>query len=52
VNHHALARRRVLSTVGCADEPGDVSALHTDLAEFSSSTPPTRSTKKRFATPD
>ena len=34
VNHHALARRRVLSTVGCADEPGDVSALHTDLAEF------------------
>ncbi len=33
VHHHALARRRVLSTVGCADEPGDVSARYAGLAE-------------------
>lgn len=28
VNHHALARKRVLSTVGCADDPGEVSSRY------------------------
>lgn len=33
VRHHALARRRVLATLGCADTPGDISARYSGLAE-------------------
>lgn len=33
VHHHALARQRTLATVGCTDEPGEISARYADLVE-------------------
>ncbi len=33
VHHHSLARRRTLATVGCADDPGEISARYAGLAE-------------------
>jgi LPPG:FO 2-phospho-L-lactate transferase len=33
VLHHALARRRSLATVGCTDEPGEISARYAGLVE-------------------
>jgi LPPG:FO 2-phospho-L-lactate transferase len=33
VLHHALARQRTLATVGCADEPGEISARYAGLVE-------------------
>ena len=34
VHHHALARQRTLATVGCADDPGDISARYKGLVEY------------------
>lgn len=33
VRHHALARQRILATVGCTDDPGEISARYAGLAE-------------------
>ena len=33
VRHHALARQRTLATVGCTDEPGEISARYAGLVE-------------------
>ncbi len=33
VHHHALARQRTLATVGCADDPGEISARYAGLVE-------------------
>ena len=34
VLHHALARQRTLATVGCTDEPGEISARYAGLVEL------------------